>query len=102
MSAHVITNRGKLTLVQTLRILRETGLYQELGFTTIHGYASRYFGYERSETHAAIAVVRALDDLPRCLEAFSAGSINWSQLKQKTNGSPSRANRPRSRLSRPR
>ncbi len=81
LEAHRVGNRGRLALAQALRIFKESGEYEKLGFSTLITYADKTFGFRKSETYAMVRVAVALDDLPRCLEAFSAGRICWTALR---------------------
>ncbi|HHN74063.1 MAG TPA: HNH endonuclease, partial [Acidobacteria bacterium] len=81
LEAHRVGNRGRLALAQALRIFQDSRDFFDLGFPSVAAYADKTFGFRRSETYALIKVARALDGLPRCLEAFVAGEICWSALR---------------------
>ena len=84
LAANSVTNRGRLTLIQLLRIIKESRLHHELGFPSIAAYADRHFGYRKTLTYESIRVAEALDHLPRCLEAFGEGRLGWSGLREIT------------------
>ena len=81
VEAHRVGNRGRLALAQALRIIQESHGYKDLGHSGVSAYADAAFGMCRSETYSMIKVARALDGLPRCLEAFAEGKISWTLLR---------------------
>lgn len=82
--AFVSGNRGKLTLLEVLRVMEESRAHARLGFPSITAYADACFKYRRSETREHLRVAKALTELPRCREAFATGRLSWSCLKQIT------------------
>ena len=81
LEAHRVGNRGRLALAQALRIFKESGEYKNLGFSTLIAYADKTFGFRKSETYALVKVAVALDQLPRCLDAFAAGRLCRTALR---------------------
>ena len=81
VQAFRIGNRGRLSLCEALRVLRETRLYYDLGFPSLAAYADTFFQLRRSETFEYVRVSKALVDLAALREAFGQGRIGWSALK---------------------
>lgn len=84
IEAHQVGNRGRVALIQVLRILDESGCYLRLGFPSTVAYTDKHFGFGRAETYDFLRVARALDELPCCLEAFANGKLCWSALREIT------------------
>ena len=64
--------------------MRDSRLYLELGYSSVFQYAERCFGYGKSETYEQLRVAATLEELPLLREAFEAGAIPWSALKEIT------------------
>lgn len=57
-------------------------LYLTLGFSSIIQYAESFFLCKRSQTYEFLAVAEALHDLPLCDNAYQAGGLSWSILRE--------------------
>ena len=84
LRAFRLGNRGRLELCRSLRALHTSRQYLALGFPSIVAYSTRFFRFRRSQTYECVRVADALEKLPGCTEAFVAGAIDWSALKQIT------------------
>ncbi|MHC4709877.1 MAG: Holliday junction branch migration DNA helicase RuvB [Planctomycetota bacterium] len=62
--------------------LAERGGQQELGYHSVVQYAETRYLMQPSTTREYLAVGRALDELPHIDEAFCAGRLFWSQVRQ--------------------
>jgi len=81
LEAFRIGNRGRLSLCETLRVLSETRLYLDLGFSGLAPYADAFFQLGRAEAFEYVRVATSLVELTELREAFGAGRIGWSVLK---------------------
>ncbi|MBI4606993.1 MAG: hypothetical protein HY721_33945, partial [Planctomycetes bacterium] len=77
-------NSARLKFLRALHALSQGGLYRLLGYSSIQQYAEKHFGYERSEVYEHLRVARGLDALPLSEQAFEAGRLSWSSLKELT------------------
>lgn len=84
VTAHCIGARARLRFIRGLLALHRTGLYVKLGFSTTVQYASSEFGYQKTEVYESLRVAEALETLPRSTQAFEAGKLSWSALKEVT------------------
>jgi len=67
-----------------LLAMAESRSYRQLGYSTIHQYAEKHFGYRATWTSEAVRVAKALPDLPRSTSEFEAGDLSWSALREIT------------------
>jgi hypothetical protein len=79
-----IGNRVRRQLIELLLGLYETKLYLLLGSPSIVEYAEKHLKYHKSQTYDFLRVARAIRTLPKLLEAFDRGEINWSILLEVT------------------
>ncbi|MHC4825846.1 MAG: Holliday junction branch migration DNA helicase RuvB [Planctomycetota bacterium] len=73
---------GARAIAFYLADLAERGGQQELGFHSVVQYAETRYQMQPSTTREYLAVGRALDELPHIDEAFCAGRLFWSQVRQ--------------------
>jgi len=81
LRAFRIGNRGRLSFCEALRVLGETRLYLDLGYSSLAAYAGAFFQLRRAEAFEYVRVARALGELGELREAFGQGRLGWSTLK---------------------
>jgi len=84
VAAFRLGNRARLKHVRVLLALHVSQLYSKLGFSSICQYAAKVFNYEHTLTYECLRVARALEEFPKCVEAFREGKIRWSALVEIT------------------
>jgi hypothetical protein len=79
-----IGNRVRLRFSMALLSLCESNLHRLLGYASIEQYAEKHFGFHRTRTLETLRVARSLRGLSRLVEAFCAGEVSWSVLRELT------------------
>lgn len=54
-------------------------LYRELGYSSIHQYASEALGFSRSRTYRFLRLANDLNRLPKLRKALASGRIPWTK-----------------------
>ena len=57
-------------------------LYQELGYATIHLYASEALGFSQSRTYRFLRLAEDLERLPRLRAALATGEVGWTKARE--------------------
>ena len=56
-------------------------LYRELGYSSIHQYASEELGFSQSKTYQFLQLAGKLQDLPKLRRSVSDGSVTWTKAR---------------------
>ena len=56
-------------------------LYRELGYSSIHQYASEALGFSSGKTYQFIRLARQLEKLPAVKESLAAGEVSWTKAR---------------------
>ena len=57
-------------------------LFRELGYATIHLYATEALGFSRTKTYEFIRLAESLDKLPALKAGIEAGKVSWTKARQ--------------------
>jgi len=57
----------------------QSGLYRELGYSSIHAYAAEELGFSRARTFYFLKLCRSLDALPVLRESVASGALPWTK-----------------------
>ena len=57
-------------------------LYRELGFSSIHLYATRALGFSRTKTYEFIRLADKLEELPRLKKRIETGEVPWTKARE--------------------
>lgn len=57
-------------------------LYRELGYSSVHLYASEALGFSKSKTSQFVRLSEALEDLPAVRQSLAAGEIGWTKARE--------------------
>ncbi len=96
MSKQLDAKTAHAHLRQALALLRETEcnavtlfaeimrrcLFRELGFATIHIYASEALGFSRTKTYEFIRLSEALEKLPSLKASLASGELPWTKARE--------------------
>ena len=57
-------------------------LYRELGYASIHLYASKALGFSRTKTYEFIRLSESLDKLPQLKKRVESGEVPWTKARE--------------------
>ena len=57
-------------------------LYRDLGYASIHLYASNALGFSRTKTYEFIRLSESLDKLPRLKKRVENGEVSWTKARE--------------------
>ncbi len=88
-SAHGRLRRALTTLhkaecnaVTLFAEIMQRRFFRELGYASIHLYASEALGFSRSKTYEFIRLAESLDKLPRLKAGIESGEISWTKARE--------------------
>ncbi len=62
--------------------IRRRRLYRDLGYASLHQYASDALGFSASKTSQFVRLAEALDELPALRESIESGQIGWTKARE--------------------
>ena len=57
-------------------------LFRELGYSSIHQYATEALGFSSSRTYQFIRLAKSMTDLPALQESVARGEIGWTKARE--------------------
>ena len=81
-SALIALRKAERNAVVLFGEILQRKLYRELGFSSIHLYATNALGFSRTKTYEFIRLAESLEKLPRLKQSVESGEVPWTKARE--------------------